>query len=218
MVRLVLMPSDRRNESSVFTSGPNKVNTMWSLPGPQSRTDRSSVTLCLCFYVIWLAQSFRVLHPAGTKSNGSPEGSNCDSDVSSSENNTRTCLFLRSSSIRKPRPAASQTFGRKWTHGRPTTAANQRAPFPEFEGRNNKLWLEEMLILVSVCNRWIKCNEVHLTHVYQTCPPSIQRRSNDQSISFAFWVDQYKINKVVLSSDDEFNIILDFWLNKTINI
>lgn len=88
-----LMPSDRQSESSVFTSGPNKVNTVWSLPGLGSRTNRSCVTPCLCFSVIWLAQSFRVLHPTGSKSNRSPEGSNCDCGVSSSENNTRTCLF-----------------------------------------------------------------------------------------------------------------------------
>lgn len=129
----------------------------------------------------------------------------------------RVC-FRRSSSIRKRRPAASQTFGREWTHGRPTTAANQRALFPEFEGRNNKLWLEEMLILVSVYNQWIKFTEVPLTDVYQTRPRSIQWRCNNQSLSLGFLSWSVQINKIVLSSDDEFNIILDFWSNKTINI
>lgn len=48
-------------------------------------------------------------------------------------NNTSVC-FRRSSSIRKPRPAASLTFELFMIAGRP--AANQRPSFPVCEGEN----------------------------------------------------------------------------------
>ena len=187
-----LMPSDRQSE--VLCS--RQVQTQWT------RCDLSRVLgagptgpvwrrVFVFLWSDWLRASEYYIQ-RGQSLTGARRGQTVTvASVHLKTTRGRVC-FRRSSSIRKPRPAASQTFGREWTHGRPTTAANQRAPFPESEGRNNKLWLEEMLILVSVYNQWIKFNEVHPTDIYQTRRRSISDVPIITVSHWVFWVDQYK--------------------------
>lgn len=73
---------------------------------------------------MWLVHSFRVLHPAGTKSNRSPEGSSCD--ATSHENHQQhICLF---STQLIDQETSSCCLTNVWTfHGRRPSSSQSEA-------------------------------------------------------------------------------------------